>query len=172
MNILQELQQARSKNRNQRIIDFIGDSQEYFDELLSYFAENDARIQDTIAWIMSDCVQKNPTFLDRHFDFVCQNLKNPATNGVERNMYRALQYVVEIPEEYQGEIVELAFEKLSAANTAIANKVFSMTVVYNISKTLTELQQELAIMIEDQLPYGSAGFKNRGQKILNEIRGN
>jgi hypothetical protein len=48
----------------------------------------------------------------------------------------------------------------------IAIKVFSMTVLFNISKNVPEFRDELAIIIEDQMPYGSAGFKSRGKKTL------
>ena len=172
MNILQELKKERSKKQNEKIINYIGTQQKYFDELLSYFSQKDATTQDRIAWIMSGCVRNAPKFLNKYYDFIVENLKAPATNGIERNIFRSLQYVEEIPEDYQGEIADLAFQTISSAKSAIANKIFAMTVLHNISKVQPDLQQELAILIEDQLPYGSAGFKNRGGKILKAIRKN
>jgi hypothetical protein len=51
----------------------------------------------------------------------------------------------------------------------IAVKVFSMTVLANLSKSSPDIKKELRIAIEDQLPYGSAGFVSRAKKVLKEI---
>ena len=45
-----------------------------------------------------------------------------------------------------------------------------MTVLYNITLKIPELADELKIIIEDQMPYGSAGFKSRGKKILKGLQ--
>jgi hypothetical protein len=44
-----------------------------------------------------------------------------------------------------------------------------MTVLGNLTMALPELGKELAILIEDELPYGSAGFVSRGRKVLKQI---
>jgi hypothetical protein len=44
-----------------------------------------------------------------------------------------------------------------------------MTVLFNIVKKYPELKDELKMSIEDQLPYGSAGFKSRGRRILKSL---
>jgi hypothetical protein len=49
-------------------------------------------------------------------------------------------------------------------------KVFGMTVLANLCEKLPELKNELRIIIEDQMPYGSAGFKSRGSKILKKLQ--
>ena len=41
-----------------------------------------------------------------------------------------------------------------------------MDVLFNITKKFPELREELRLSIEDQMPFGSAGFLSRGTKIL------
>ena len=77
---------------------------------------------------------------------------------------------VDVPENLIGEVVDICFGLMESNNTPIAVKVFSMTVLANISIKEPDLKNELALIIEDQMPYGSVGFRNRGAKILNKIR--
>jgi hypothetical protein len=44
-----------------------------------------------------------------------------------------------------------------------------MTVLLNIVKYVPELKEELKIIIEDQMPYASAGFQSRGKKTLKAL---
>jgi hypothetical protein len=46
-----------------------------------------------------------------------------------------------------------------------------MTVLANLAKKLPELKNELVPLIEDQMPFGSAGFISRGRKVLKELKG-
>jgi hypothetical protein len=52
----------------------------------------------------------------------------------------------------------------------IAVRVFSMTVLCNLAGKLPELKNELIPLIEDQMPYGSAGFISRGRKVLKDLK--
>ena len=88
--------------------------------------------------------------------------------AIRRNIIRLLQ-AHPIPKYLQGRCANLCFERLLDRKEAIAVKVFAMTVLFNISKEYTELQQELRVVLEDQLEQGSAGFRNRAGKILAQI---
>ena len=45
-----------------------------------------------------------------------------------------------------------------------------MTVLYNLCKKEPDLANELRILIEEQMLYGTAGFKSRGKRILKELK--
>jgi hypothetical protein len=51
----------------------------------------------------------------------------------------------------------------------IAVRVFSMSVLANITRHEPDLKKELRIIIEDQLPFASAGFRARAKKVLKEL---
>jgi hypothetical protein len=44
-----------------------------------------------------------------------------------------------------------------------------MTVLANIIDDQPDMKKELKLILEDQLPYGSAAFKSRGNKVLKKI---
>ena len=93
--------------------------------------------------------------------------KKDAHVAVKRNIMRLLQDI-EIPKPLYGTLTDKCFALLDPKET-IAVRVFSMTVLANIAKQEPDLKKELRIVIEDQLPYGSAGFLSRARKVLKEI---
>ncbi|GHN02752.1 hypothetical protein WSM22_42410 [Cytophagales bacterium WSM2-2] len=52
----------------------------------------------------------------------------------------------------------------------VAVRVFSMTVLGNLAVKVPELRNELIPLIEDQMPYVSAGFVSRGRKVLKQLK--
>jgi hypothetical protein len=61
------------------------------------------------------------------------------------------------------------FEYLQNPKIAVAIRVFSMTVVANITEGQPDMRRELKLILEDQLPYGTAAFKSRARKVLKQI---
>jgi hypothetical protein len=117
---------------------------------------------------MSHCTDLHPELLDPHLNRIVKNLYNDDIgNATKRNSVRALQFI-EIPKRLWGKVIDICFRFLMG-NEAVAIKVFSMTVLYNLSLKLPEISNELKVVIEDQLPYGTAGFKSRGKKILRSL---
>jgi len=45
-----------------------------------------------------------------------------------------------------------------------------MTILFNMTQKIPEIKNELLPIIEDQLPYGSAGFQARGKKIITALK--
>jgi len=170
MNIREELLADRSKANIVRIAQYIGDDAKRFSTLVDLFLNDKWRINQRAIWVMVYCAEAHPKLIYPHLKALLENLQKPdAHNAARRNTTKILS-VIDIPKKYQGQALDICFKFLLDMQEQIAVKIFSMQVVYNISINEPDLLQELAVVIEDQLPYGSAGFKARGKRILNEIR--
>jgi len=44
-----------------------------------------------------------------------------------------------------------------------------MQIIFNLSKTYPEIKPEFALIIQEEMPRNSTGFKNRGSKILKKL---
>jgi hypothetical protein len=98
------------------------------------------------------------------------HLKKPdLRNAVKRNTIRLLQFI-SVPKPLEGVISQICFDFLQNRKEPIAVRVFSMTVLANLVEKQPGLKSELRIIIEDELPYGSAGFLSRGKKILKKLK--
>jgi len=165
MNLREEILKEHSKAHTQYLAKTIGPDQDAFDQLIKLFLSNEYRVTQRAAWIVSHCTDNFPWLLDKHLKSIIENLQNPVHDAVKRNTLRILQFK-DIPEDLMGIAAEVSFQFLNSGREPIAIKAHSMTVLYNIVKKFPELKEELKISIEEQMPFGSAGFRSRGKKIL------
>lgn len=143
-----------------------------FSLLMSHFLDDAGegyRLPQRAAAVVNEVCEKRPDFLMPYYERIILNLRNDIHDAVKRNTVRLLQFH-HIPEDLLGEAADICFEQLQSAKEPIAIKVFSMTVLFNIVKRVPELKSELEYMIEEQMPYGSAGFISRGRKILKALK--
>jgi hypothetical protein len=168
MNIEETLLSEHSKELAVLIADYVGENAVKFEELMKLFLGSKIVVHQRAAMAVDICVDRNPSLLYPYIGTLLDNLKNPIHDAVIRTTIRAFQEL-ELPEEIYGEVWDLCFGYLTSSRTPVAIRVYSMTVLANICQKLPELKHELKIVIEDQLPFGSAGFVNRGNKILSAL---
>lgn len=170
MNLLETLAQEHSKANTTKIVAYIGKNTARFAELMDLFLHSDYRTVQRAAWAVNYCGENHPEMITPYFGKMLENLrKENIHDAVKRNTVRLWQFV-EIPHEYEGEVVDICFEYLKNAQSPVAVKIFSMSVLEKIIKKYPELSQELLFLIEDQLPYQTAGFKHRGKRILEVLK--
>ncbi|MTI21662.1 hypothetical protein E1176_11580 [Fulvivirga sp. RKSG066] len=168
MDIKTALLQEHSRNQAEKIAQYIGSNEEKFAELMTLFFSDTYRVTQRAAWPMSICSDEHPELIRPYLKQMINSLSATVHVAVKRNTVRALQNI-DIPEELRGIAAENCFNLLASGDEPIAVKVFAMTVLANICKIEPDLSHELRILIEDQMPYGSAGFKSRGNKILKQL---
>ncbi|MEZ4886078.1 MAG: hypothetical protein R3E32_15190 [Chitinophagales bacterium] len=170
MDIRTTLLQKHSKANTMQIVDFIGDDQTRFDELMELLLNGEPLVVQRAAWAVGHCGVTYPRLIHKHFQSMIDKLKQPNIHdAVKRNTVRVWQFV-EIPEEFMGSIASICFDYLADVKQAVAIKIFSMTVLLNITQKVPELKNELRLLIEEQMPYGSAGFRSRGRKTLKQLK--
>ena len=152
-----------------RVVAYVGDNRARFKELLKVFATEDYRLCQRAAWPLMHIADKEPALIKPHLTFLVNLLQKPMHDAVKRNVLRILQDT-EIPEKLSGRVTDYCFSYMRSLTEPIAVRVFAMTILANMCSTYPELKQELIPLIEDMLPYGSAGMKNRGSKLLVKLR--
>ena len=100
---------------------------------------------------------------------IIRHLKTPGLHdAVKRNTVRILQFIT-IPRSLQGQAAAICFDLFQNTEEPVAVRVFSMSVLARIAHDQPELKSELKILIEDHLPYASAGFLSRARKVLKQL---
>lgn len=171
MNLRQEILKEHSKAQYSKIVKWVGADQKKFDELFHLFLNDEYRVVQRAAWPVSYCVIGHPGLISKHWKQLIKQLQETNVHvAVRRNAVRLMQDI-DIPEKYHGEIMDICFRFLESPTEALAVKVFSMTVLHNLSKKYPEIKNELRLIIEEQLPHQTAGFKSRARKILGLKKG-
>lgn len=152
-----------------RAVKLVGTNKQNFSLLVTQILSADAESQQAAAWVLTHVTDRYPWLISPHISKLVKNMRNSVHVAVHRATLRSLS-MIDIPEKHWGEILDISFDFLLDTGQPPAVKVFAMTVIHNISKSLPEISRELKIVLEDQMPYGSAGFKSRASKILADLK--
>ncbi|MEQ8415379.1 MAG: hypothetical protein RIB71_12970 [Imperialibacter sp.] len=159
----------RSKRNIERLAQEIGDDEEKFTEVMDIFFSGPYRITHFSAHLLGKCCDLHPHLILPYLGKMIDLLDENVHDSLKRNILRTMQFI-DVPEEHWDKTVQYCFELLQSKKEPVAVKVFGMTVLANLCQKLPELKNELRIIIEDQMPYGSAGFRSRGSKILKKLQ--
>jgi hypothetical protein len=169
MNLRETILAEHSKAQSDKIIQWIGNDQQRFDELFDLFTHAEYRIIQRAAWPLSFAAIAHPTLIQKHFGPLLKNLKKPNLHdAVKRNSIRLLQEIP-IPERFHGDVMNICFEYITDPQEKPAIKAFSLTVLQNLSRQYPDIRNELKLVIESQWDNESSAFKTRARKILKEI---
>lgn len=136
---------------------------------MDLFLRGEYRVTQRSAWIINLCAEQHPGLLRPYLGKMIARMQEPGVHeAVRRNVIRILQFV-ETPKGLLGTVATVCFSYLSSGDQPIGVKVFSMTVLGNIARQEPGLKRELRLLIEQQLPYGSAGFRSRARRVLKMI---
>ena len=106
-------------------------------------------------------------FLD-YIDVMIHVLKNPIHDSGPRLAMRVLK-LLDIPEEFAGISIDLAFNYLNNITVPVAIKVYSMVVISNQAVIYPELMGELEASIASQYEWQSPAFKASVRKINKKL---
>ena len=169
MNLVQTLAKEHSRAQCDRIVKYIGEDAGRFNELVQTFLDGPYRITQRAAWPLRYCVEYHPQLIQPHLKAIIRHLKTPGLHdAVKRNTVRILQFIT-IPRSLQGRAAAICFDLFRNTEEPVAVRVFSMSVLARIAHDQPELKSELKILIEDHLPYASAGFLSRARKVLKQL---
>lgn len=168
MNLLESLKKSPSPAQYKQMIAYIGDDKQRFSELTLIYLNGPERITQRAATLLVHFAKKQPELIIGQLPTILKHVSPKATVAVKRNTVRFLQEI-NIPKRWQGKIADICFAFLTSHDESIAVKAFSMTVLAHIALENNELKNELIPIIEDQMPYGSTGFRNRGAKVLKQL---
>ena len=171
MNIKDKLEQQHNKPTTLKIVNYIGKDKKKFKELITIFFESDYRLSQRSAWPLSEVVILYPNLIKPYFSKLIKKLNQPNQHpAIHRNILRILQEV-EIPKNYQSQILDCCFKFILNPAQPIAIIAFSITVAAKICKPYKELIDELLLVLQTlqihpQSPAIKVRIKN-SHKFLN-----
>ena len=169
MNLKETILKEHSKTQRNEVVNWVGSTQRRFDEVVDLMLGNDRVLAQRAAWAVSYCVEAHPLLIQKQLGRLIDNLNNPdAHDAVLRNSVRMLESLA-IPEKYHGTLMDCCFLFLASPTAAIAIKAFSMGILCRLAQTYPEIIPEIKLLMADQLPNASAGFKSRSKMVLKQL---
>ena len=158
-----------SKQQALKISKYACSGPDRFAELMQCFLSNEYRLAQRAAWSVSWAAKQKPDLIEPYIkDLVAQLPRKDVHDAVIRNSVRILQQI-KIPESLHGELMNHCFGFIESNSTPVAIKAFSLTTLFDLSKSYPEIRNELQLLIEERWNHETAAFKSRGGKILKKL---
>jgi hypothetical protein len=170
MNLVAELRKPHTLTSKNRMIRYIGTDKTRFRQLVRIFLGNDYRLTQWAGWPLSDIVKKHPELIRPYLRPMIRSVDRPGMHeAVKRNVMRLLQFI-DIPANLAGMAFDKAFRLFSDTGESIAVRVFAMQVLADVAMKEPELRNEVILLIEEGLPYGSPGYRSRASRLLKKLK--
>jgi hypothetical protein len=158
-----------SRRNMDLVADLIFQKPEIFEELFSVFMRNEEPVSRRAAWVIDTVTEKKPELLASHLRQIIDKLHSFSHDGLKRHSLRMLARSPIPSGDQMGELMTICFDWLLSPGESVSVKVYCMELLYRISQVEPDLKKELADSIEWRLNEETAGFKNRGQKLLKKL---
>lgn len=167
---LKELLLVEMGRRNTDFVaDLITQKPEAFHALFCLFSGNTEPVSRRAAWVMDVVSEKQPELIAPYLNVIIDLLPEFRHDGLKRHSMRILARSP-LPDELRlGKLIQICFDWLLSPNEAVAAKVYCMDILFRITRIEPDLKKELADSIEWRMNEETAGFKNRGQKLINRL---
>jgi hypothetical protein len=172
MNIRDEILKEHSKENALRIAEYACTSKNNFAELMICFFAGENVVAQRAAYSVNKAVKLKPLMVQPYLKEIIKQLSRKDVHGaIIRSSVNILE-MIDIPEEFHGEVLNACFGFIENPATDIAVKAASLTVLFNLMKIYPDIKHELKLLITERWDMETAAFKSRGRKILNLMQAN
>ncbi|MEM9920565.1 MAG: hypothetical protein AAF990_20880 [Bacteroidota bacterium] len=149
------------------IRDYIGEDPLRFKILFDLLMQDEEdKVMQRAAWAVSHCTDKYPQLMAPHLGSLVKNLKQKGLHdAIKRNSIRILTSQ-RVPKKLQGRVATLCFDYLLDPQEKAATRVHAMQVLYELCREEPDLAGELRLVLEEQMPLATTGFRSRAKRIL------
>ena len=128
-----------------------------------FYAERASRV-------VSICSHSFPEMFRPYCAGIISELKNLRSEDAIRNLLKTLAEVpVKLSKKDKSVLLNLCFDYLVSKAYPVAVHVFSMQILYNLSREIPEIGEELRCILEERIPDSSAGYRSRARRILSQM---
>jgi hypothetical protein len=161
------LLEEHSKRNSCRIADLIEGQTLALSELIDIFQGDELILAQRASAALNEYLSRHPLLIADQIPFLLNAMSKDIHPAIQRTVMRLFQFI-DIPEDYEGIILEKAYELLLNPQKPVAIQVFSLQVIYNLCHRYPELKDELKTSL-DLIENPSAGMRSRINRIRRSL---
>tara|TARA_B100001146_G_C16186685_1_gene437174 strand:- start:1388 stop:1960 length:573 start_codon:yes stop_codon:yes gene_type:complete len=155
---------------------------ETFEELLQIGFQGDKALSHKAHWVLEFVCMERPSLLYQHLDLFFEKLPEvtndssvrPLSHLCERMMIayykdRDQELRATLSEAHKKQLIACAFDWM-ITDQKVACQVRAMTCLYYLGTEYDWIHPELLAIIKRNMGQGSAGYRSRGKKVLQQIQ--
>lgn len=149
MDLKKELESRHSKTLTTAIINFVGNDKARFKALMDLVLGTDYILAQRAAWPISYIAINHPALVKPYYKKLIDKLGDKSCHSsLARNILRLFEEV-EVPEKFQGPLLDHCFAFIRNETIPVAIRAFSITVATRICQPYPELTNELLLLMNE-----------------------
>lgn len=159
-----------SKRHTNDLARLAGKDSRILEALWKYALSDEEPLNWRSAWVIKGIHEIDQELIEPLLKDMVSALPGLKKEGVKREFLRMIMEYPLPDDELLGVLLDICFRWLAEPAEPIAVKVHCMTILFEISKIIPEIKQELITTIEVAMAEGSAGVVNRGSKTIKALK--
>ena len=120
-------------------------------------------------WLMDKVYDEAPELVRPYIPQMIQLIPKLKCHSKQRQFLKLIS-TEPLPKKISGHFINSCFDLLISNATPVAVRVYAMQILFNFSQQEPDIKNELALVIEEFMIDGSAGFRCRGKRILKKLQ--
>jgi len=159
-----------SRALSDQVTKLIGNDPQKFQQLYEFVISGYSKASERAARSLDVCCEQYAELIYPYLDELVHHSASIKSVTKKRCMMRILtRHPIPENENTLGFLMNHCFGYLEDPKESIAVKVYSMEILYEMSKVIPEIRNELRHLTEENMRYGSAGIRSFGSKILRKL---
>jgi hypothetical protein len=150
----------------------VGDDQELFRTALDIAYQQKSPLCMRAARVVDLCCERNPELIRPYLVKLVLDLPGLKDMAVKRVFMHILtRHSWVDDDEAMGKLVDTLFNWLMDDSQSVAVKAYSMAILENITGVLPDLKGELALVLEESIPFwSSVALQGGGRRLLKRLK--
>lgn len=139
-------------------------------ELWKYAKQNQSPLNWHSAWVLSNVFEEDPNKFQFLLDEIIAFTPKTEHVGVRRGCCKILSMFSLPLDDSTAPLLNFCFQRFLDTAESVSVKVYCMDIVEKWVQIEPDLSHEFRACIENMLPDGTPGLKNKGLKILQKLK--
>lgn len=139
------------------------------DKLVQIVLQHKETLAPRAAWVLEKLSEKQFNYLENDLINIIKELRQIPSSSTRRAIAKVLIFH-DIPEDFESEVLDFCLSMIESPKEPVAVKANCMSVLFNLLPKYPELKNEIFVIIEDQIPHNSVGFKGRFNGLKRKLK--
>lgn len=132
------------------------------------FATSSHKVSWRACWLIDKVYDEAPDLVRPYIPLMIELIPNLECQSKQRQFLKLIS-AEPLPKTISGGFINRCFDLLISNATPVAVRVYAMQILFNFSQQEPDIKNELALIIQEHMNEGTAGFRCRGKKILKKL---
>jgi hypothetical protein len=125
------------------------------------------------AWVLRTASDARPSLMGKRVAEVLYLIESSKFSGARRDLIKCIMNLVKMKsysfKDEEGSVLDMCFERLTDADSATAEKYYTLQMLGRFAKTYPEIIPEIISSAEMQLDHGTDSFKRMAIKLIAKL---